>query len=449
MVTFGSGVEMLVINIPINGNIRVPQGFVDSRPFQRLKNIAQLGNAAHQYPGATYSRKEHSLGCMDTADQIMDNMAKNARSANGHCSAMIPDPYVVLAAGAHDLGHGPFGHASESILKFYLGKTHEERTHDLIVEELDSFFRTKFGMDSELVAQIASGQETTWRGALFDNGIDVDKIDYLRRDAYHTGVNPGVDFDRLITHLVPVGDRIAVLSKAENYAEQFCSGRILMYSEVYWDKNTAANDVVLTEAIRKAIENPPEGLPQDSIETAHAIARMNDSQLKERVIAKVDGPYYDVLTSDDGRKQFKTPVEFRPGWMRKGLNGNVCTQKGITRCYLGKRDMRKLTSLFEDFERLPELQHDLSSTYDTEVLFFVPIPKKELFTDRSESGILIYDPDEDLVEDLYVRNPTLSSYHSYKWRQLYAPRLFVPPGDRKRVSESFGQSAVDDLLGSI
>ncbi|AIY90460.1 phosphohydrolase [Geoglobus acetivorans] len=199
------------IHDSIHGTIRLEDWMVeviDTPEFQRLRRIKQLGFADLVYPGANHTRFEHSIGTLHVAKMLTD------------------DAEILASALLHDIGHTPFSHSGEGIVRKYLGKEHEDVVDILKGSRIREILE-KNGMDWKNVA----------KGILkppVSSVIDVDRIDYLMRDSHYTGVAYGiVDFDRLIKTLEFDGENVYVSIKGVRAIESLLISRYLMYSAVY------------------------------------------------------------------------------------------------------------------------------------------------------------------------------------------------------------------------
>src|SRR3954470_13568759 len=196
---------MLVIRDPLHNNIRLdPLGreLIETPPFQRLRYVRQLGLAFLVYPGATHTRFEHALGTYHLARRSLALLGEN----NG-LTAIPADECAIVAAAAllHDVGHYPFSHALEEIGAL----NHEDVARPLITEgAVAALLQSRLGDDGPTrVFDLSRGQSTSALQGLISGSLDLDKIEYLKRDAFMCGVPYGeIDVDRLTNALVLVED---------------------------------------------------------------------------------------------------------------------------------------------------------------------------------------------------------------------------------------------------
>ncbi len=209
---------------------------IDTIAFRRLQFIKQLSHAYVVYPSAIHTRFEHSLGAMFIADKICSELDIQGE----------PKEIVRTAALLHDLGHGPFSHLFEPILKKYnphLDEIHEEISKIIIKEdeEINSHISK---ISDQVVALLEKNHPVNWESsgnALFSDivsgGLDADKLDYLRRDSYHIGVAYGqFDLDRIlhtIRRTPHKQTRICIDIKGKDALENYRLGRYLMHAQVY------------------------------------------------------------------------------------------------------------------------------------------------------------------------------------------------------------------------
>ncbi|HXY32195.1 MAG TPA: HD domain-containing protein [Gemmatimonadaceae bacterium] len=227
------------IRDPLWNNIRLDPTalrLVDSRPFQRLRYVRQLGLAYLVYPGATHSRFEHALGTYHLARRTI-------RLLDERCELVeVPDDertIVQAAALLHDVGHYPFSHALEEIGAL----NHEEVARALITEgEVAATLRQAIGADApERVYALIRGASSGPLQGLISGSLDLDKIEYLKRDAFMCGVPYGeIDVDRLVNSLTLVTDPLhgrvtaGVQEKGLSALESLLFAKYQMYRNVYW-----------------------------------------------------------------------------------------------------------------------------------------------------------------------------------------------------------------------
>jgi HD superfamily phosphohydrolase len=214
-----------IIKDPVHGYVEVEDfalALLDSPPLQRLRYIRQLGFSYLVYPGANHTRFEHSLGTMFLADVAARRFGLSDE-----------DRTLVIAAGLlHDIGHGPFSHASEPLMEQFLHTTHDD-IERIIGPETRSLLEEN-GISPTELCQIVKGKHRL--SGIIHGDLDVDRMDYLLRDAYYTGAPYGtVDAQRLIRHLIQTPEGETVLEEnGVNAAESLLISRTLMRPSVYY-----------------------------------------------------------------------------------------------------------------------------------------------------------------------------------------------------------------------
>jgi HD superfamily phosphohydrolase len=237
-----------IINDPVYGFISIPGDLVfdiiEHPWFQRLRNIRQLGLTSFVYPGATHTRFQHALGAL----HLMDQAIQTLRGKNVTISAEEEEA-AYIAILLHDSGHGPFSHALEnSIIQ---GITHEEISL-LLMNRLNEVF----GGRLTLAIDVFKGRyRRKFLHELIAGQIDMDRLDYLRRDSFFTGVIEGsVGSDRIIRMLNVVDDRLVIDEKGIYSLEKFIIARRLMYWQVYMHKTVLSSESLLVNILKRAKE---------------------------------------------------------------------------------------------------------------------------------------------------------------------------------------------------
>jgi HD superfamily phosphohydrolase len=247
---------MKLVHDPIHGGIELDDfavRLVDTLDFQRLRRITQLGLAYLAYPSARHTRFEHSLGTF--------HLARRIRTYNPEI-----EEGALYAALLHDLGHYPFSHTLEAIYP-----RHEENTRWIIKHgEIGDVIRERYSI-GEFFKLL--------KHPLVSGDIDADRMDYLVRDAYYTGVAFGlVDMDRLIRNLNWDGERLVVGGKGVIAAQNLLLARSMMYPTVYQHHTSKIASVMLVKAVER------EGIPHEEVRVMDEIdlvARLRESEKPE------------------------------------------------------------------------------------------------------------------------------------------------------------------------
>ena len=240
------------IKDPIYGYIRLTETekrILDTGPVQRLRRIRQLSGAEYVYPAATHTRFEHVLGTMYLAGVVAENLP--AKLDEGEKNA------VKVAALLHDVGHAPFSHLFEPILQKYVGKTHEDMSTSIILNSELSDVLQHEGLDPNLVSRLCVGRFEDPKRAYLDqiirSSVDVDKMDFVLRDSYHTGAGyGGVDIFRLIYTMDVLNGNLAVDVTALSTLESFILARLESFRTIYFHKTSRAAQIMLLKALEYA-----------------------------------------------------------------------------------------------------------------------------------------------------------------------------------------------------
>ena len=246
---------MKIFNDPVYGFISVPDPLllrlIDHPWFQRLRYIKQLGLSHLVYPGALHTRFHHALGAMHLMGLALESLR-----GKGHVITEEEALGAHVAILLHDIGHGPFSHALEHSLVEGIG--HED-VGALVMDALN----TEFGGALATGIRIFRDQHPKrFLHQLVSGQLDMDRMDYLNRDSFYTGVSEGViGGDRIIKMLQVVDDRVVVEEKAIYSIEKFIVARRLMYWQVYLHKTVVACEQMLVQTLRRAKALGLEGTP--------------------------------------------------------------------------------------------------------------------------------------------------------------------------------------------
>lgn len=237
-----------IINDPVHGFINIPQDLIldiiQHPYFQRLKDIRQLGLTNLVYPGACHSRLNHALGAM----HLMKEAINSIRSKG----TFISDEDELQAMAAillHDVGHGPFSHALEN--NILQGVSHEEITLALM-REMNKQMGGRLGGAIEI---FTGKHKQRFLHQLVSSQLDVDRLDYLRRDSFFSGVAEGMIGHERIIKMMTVHENDLVIEEKGIYSvEKFLISRRLMYWQVYLHKTVIAAEQLLIEILHRARE---------------------------------------------------------------------------------------------------------------------------------------------------------------------------------------------------
>ena len=235
-----------IVNDPIYGFITIPSKLVfdiiEHPYFQRLRRIKQLGLADYTYPGALHTRFHHALGAMHLMGLAIENL-----KSKGHTISYEETEAAQIAILLHDVGHGPFSHALEFTL--LQNTTHEQLT-EIIFEKLNQYFEGRLDL---AISIFEDKYPRKFLHQLVSSQLDIDRLDYLQRDCFFTGVSEGtIGADRIIKMLELVNDEIVVEEKAIYSIENFLSARRLMYWQVYLHKTVVSAEQMIVQIIKRA-----------------------------------------------------------------------------------------------------------------------------------------------------------------------------------------------------
>lgn len=237
-----------IINDPVYGFISLPSELVYdviSHPyFQRLRYIKQLGMTHLVYPGALHTRFHHALGAMH-----LMSLAIEVLRSKGHTITDGEEEAATLAILLHDIGHGPFSHALEHSL--VTGIKHEDISAKLM-HDLNEHFDGKL---THAIEVFNGTYPKRFLHQLISGQLDLDRMDYLNRDSFFTGVSEGViSFDRIIKMFNVFDDDLVIEEKGIYSIEKFLIARRLMYWQVYLHKTVIAGEMILVKLLERAKE---------------------------------------------------------------------------------------------------------------------------------------------------------------------------------------------------
>ncbi|VBB18054.1 HD phosphohydrolase [Yasminevirus sp. GU-2018] len=336
------------INVPVHGSVNLTlmaQCFIDNKYFQRLKYLKQLGTCNFIFPGATHTRFEHSVGTYYLADRLMqriltssdncrmtewldkipelkshyqNNMSKDAPKGDvfGPGLNMWVVELIKIAALCHDVGHGPYSHLFDDVfiknsnLSEHPMATHESRSCEIVA---------RIVKESEILSKYVTNDDVKFIQSLIDppqeatgfvyqivsnnlNGLDVDKYDYINRDALHTGVKSGFDFARLVDAVLVIDDKICYTEQANHDIYTLFTTRHEMHRRVYGHKGVVSAQYIMIDIMKildKVIKIT------ESITDLNRFVQMTDDYILNCMNIVLDmrslpiNPFKDLLTETD------------------------------------------------------------------------------------------------------------------------------------------------------
>ena len=235
-----------IINDPVHGFINIPSGLISdiiAHPyFQRLRDIRQLGLTNLVYPGATHSRLSHALGAMHLMHEAISTLCQKGFEISSE-----EEEAAMAAMLLHDIGHGPFSHALEG--NIIAGVSHEEIS-EALMRRMNSDFEGRLDM---AISIFGGSHPKLFLCQLVSGQLDMDRLDYLKRDSFFSGVAEGmIGLERIIKMLTVFGNELAVEMKGLYSIEKFLISRRLMYWQVYLHKTVVAAEQLLISILRRA-----------------------------------------------------------------------------------------------------------------------------------------------------------------------------------------------------
>lgn len=256
-----------IINDPVYGFVSIPSGFIfdliQHPYFQRLRYIKQVSMTHMVYPGALHTRFQHVIGAMHLMQLAIDTLRSKAVQISEQ-----EEEAALVAILLHDIGHGPFSHSLEHTLI-------EGVSHEVISSMLMDRLNIQFDGRLTLAITIFNNQYSRkFFHQLVSGQLDTDRMDYLNRDSFFTGVSEGViSFDRIIKMLTVVDDKLVVEAKGIYSVEKFLIARRLMYWQVYLHKTVVGAEQMLIQALRRAKELSNNGVEMFATSALHHFLR--------------------------------------------------------------------------------------------------------------------------------------------------------------------------------
>ena len=238
--------KLKIINDPVHGFIKIPYEIIfdimEHRCFQRLRRISQTGLLSLIFPGATHTRFHHAIGAM----HLMFN-ALEILKQKGVKISMEEEKGAMLAVLLHDVGHGPFSHALENIL---MDNWHHEKLSLLLMEQLNE----EFSGELTIAIQMFQGKyHRKFFNQLISSQLDVDRLDYLKRDSFYTGVSEGnINTQRILSTLNVLDDELVLDEKGIYSIEHYLVARMFMYWQVYYHKAAVLAENLLIKIMNRA-----------------------------------------------------------------------------------------------------------------------------------------------------------------------------------------------------
>jgi HD superfamily phosphohydrolase len=392
---------MKTIRDAIHGSIKVSDPeleILDTQEMQRLRRIRQLGFVYLVYPSATHTRFEHSIGTMHLAGEL----ARRLEFSKGDTEKLR------LAALLHDLGHGPYSHSSENAISAHVPLRHEEITEQLIKSSPAADHIKSAGYTPLEIAKISTGKKALI-GEVIAGEIDVDRMDYLVRDAYYTGVAYGIiDMDRLLNTTIIKNRHLVFDDSGLSAVEGLVMARYLMYPTVYEHHTTRIVDAMFSKAITAAIHEKHFGVKElYEMDDYDVFSKLKDSpNLAGELIRRIEE-----------RRLYKRALVLDTDEL-----GNY----------------KKLISLNKSPQKLEKLESELTEACNLkpgELLLDIPVP---LYREKAKIPILW----KNEVSELSEVSPLVKALLKAQWRYwnvgVYTPSKCTPKAKKaKDILASF------------
>lgn len=240
--------KLKIINDPVHGFVKLPYEIlfdvIEHPYFQRLRRISQTGLLSSVFPGATHTRFHHAIGAMYLMFKALETLKQK-----GVEIAPEEEQAAMLAILLHDIGHGPYSHALESVL---VKDWHHEKLSLLLMKQFNQEFSGALSMAIEMFR----GQYSRpFFNQLISSQLDVDRMDYLKRDSFYTGVSEGnINTDRIISMLNVSNENLVVDAKGIYSIENYLAARMMMYWQVYYHKTASLAETLLVKILTRAKE---------------------------------------------------------------------------------------------------------------------------------------------------------------------------------------------------
>lgn len=346
-----------IINDPVYGFVSIPSGFIfdliQHPYFQRLRYIKQVSMTHMVYPGALHTRFQHVIGAMHLMQLAIDTL----RSKEVQISEQEEEAALV-AILLHDIGHGPFSHSLEHTLI-------EGVSHEVISSMLMDRLNIQFDGRLTLAITIFNNQYSRkFFHQLVSGQLDTDRMDYLNRDSFFTGVSEGViSFDRIIKMLTVVDDKLVVEAKGIYSVEKFLIARRLMYWQVYLHKTVIGAEQMLIQALRRAKELSNNGVELFATAALHHFLR-NKVNAENFISDEVHLEWFTQLDDTDILSALKC-------WMdhEDFILSTLC--KKIVRRDLFRTELRSVDFDVQELAYYKERAKDYFGLNDEEVEYFI------------------------------------------------------------------------------
>ena len=375
--------KLKIVNDPVYGFIHIPNEFIldliEHPYFQRLCRISQMGLSYLVYPGARHTRFHHALGCMYLMQQAIQTLRYKQIEITPE-----EEEALYIAILLHDIGHGPFSHAMEhSIVE---GISHEEISL-AFMQALNEQFEGRLSLAIEIFQKKYKKQ---FMNQLISSQLDMDRLDYLKRDSFYSGVSEGnINSQRIIAMLTVKDDTLIVEEKGIYSIEEFLVARRLMYWQVYLHKTSIGAEFVLVKLLARVKELTHQGkkLPMTTalrffVEN-HITKETFDSHALE-LFAQLDD--YDIIS---GLKEWQHGED----WVLAKLSQMILNRDLLrVRLYRSPVEKEKVQELLREAAEQLQIPEELASYF----VFTGEISNTAYRKD--EQNILIYTKNNKIID---------------------------------------------------
>lgn len=390
-----------IIRDSIHGDIglsRAEVNVIDTPAFQRLRRIKQLGVTYLVYPSANHTRFEHSLGALYLASRISQTLELEEEKQKT----------LRIAALLHDIGHGPLSHTTEELLDMHTNSSHEDVAVEIIKSREIGEILENHDISSEEVLSLLSRSKAKKKSlplsSLISGDIDVDRMDYLVRDAYHTGVGYGIiDLDRLVNTIKIVEGEVVIDHRGIKAAEGLLVARFLMTPTVYLHKTSRIADAMFLRAMTRAIEEKKLNIKE--------LHKMDDYDI-QTLFRSSSGYIREIGERFDTRNLFKTV-------------------KSITWNELKEEKRKKIIEIKKDPKKWREIEAELAKECGVNegylILDISPISLK------TEINIKVYEEEEKRkLANLSPLVKIIQEYYKAQWNiAIYTEEKHVKRVEKK------------------
>jgi HD superfamily phosphohydrolase len=353
------------IKDPIYGYVNITEEdkkLIDTPYLQRLRRVRQLPLADYVYPSAVHTRFEHSLGVAHLAMNIMINLPVEIEEDEAKI--------VRFASLLHDIGHGPFSHLFEVILIKYFNLNHEQVGREIIIRSEIADILKDIGINPVEIGNLIVGESFSLKKYLqqiVKSGIDADKLDFIKRDNFHSGAGYGnIDIDRLVNTMEVYEEDLAINMTALHTFELFLLARVKSFEAIYFHKTLRIAQLMLLKAIEKYIEK--NGLPSKL--ALDEYLKFDDFRLWIKLAE--DSSSKDIMERIERRDLIKEAFEKR--FLSKESLSNIIKELDkIKESIIAKANINE-DELFIDLSILPSVPYHGAYVYDP---FEIPIVKVE------------------------------------------------------------------------